>query len=247
MLRGTRPDDALAAEWRRGTLPPGRLGWRKAGEVRAQAEMLAREALTHRTVEPRAHDVDVALRDGRRLTGTVTPVYGDRLVAVGYSRLDGKHLVESWARMLALAAHDPDHNWTALTIGRGVGRGATMASRLLGPAPEEPLSLLEDLVRLYDAGRREPLPLPVRTSFAWATARHRGDDPRAAAERRWRTQRYPGDDAEPAHERVWGVRAPLDDLLGPVPAAEQVEGEDTRLGALAARLWQPLLRCEVVR
>ncbi len=243
MLRGLHPDQALGAEWRRGSLPPGRLGWRKATEVRDQAMQLAIAALTHRQVAPKAYDVDVELGGGRRLTGTVTPVYGDRLVAVGYSRLDGKHLLESWIRLLALAAGRPDHNWTALTIGRAA-RGTTPLQRLLGPADEEPLSLLNDLVAIYDAGRREPLPLPLKTSFAWAGARHLDDDPREAAGKKWKSAMYPAEDAEPAHERVWGSRAPLDRLLGPVPAGEPTAGESTRLGALAARVWLPMLRCE---
>jgi exodeoxyribonuclease V gamma subunit len=243
MLRGLHPDQALAAEWRRGSLPPGQLGWRKANEVRDQAMQLAIAALTHRQVPARAHDIDVELGGGRRLTGTVTPVYGDRLVAVGYSRLDGKHLLESWIRLLALAAGRPDHNWTALTIGRAA-RGTTPAQRLLGPASEEPLGLLQDLVAIYDAGRREPLPLPLKTSFAWASARVHHDDPREAARKKWKSGTYPAEDAEPAHERVWGPRPPLERLLGPVPPDEAVEGEDTRLGALSARLWLPLLRCE---
>lgn len=243
MLRGIHPDQALAAEWRRGALPPGRLGWRKASEVRESAMQLAIHALTHRQVPPRAHDVAVVLPDGRRVTGTVSPVYADRLVAVGYSRLDGKHLLESWVRLLALAAHHDDHNWTALTIGRAP-RGSQPAQRLLGPAVEEPLGLLADLVAIYDAGRREPLPLPLKSSFAWASARLMGDDPRDAARRRWKSARFPAEDAEPAHVRVWGANAPFETLLGPVPPGEEVEGEDTRFGALAVRLWQPLLRSE---
>ena len=35
------PEEARQAEWRRGTLPPGQLGWRKATEIRDQAAMLA--------------------------------------------------------------------------------------------------------------------------------------------------------------------------------------------------------------
>jgi exodeoxyribonuclease V gamma subunit len=243
MLRGLHPDQALGAEWRRGALPPGQLGWRKANEVRDQAMQLALAALTHRQVSPKAYDVDVELGGGRRLTGTVTPVYGDRLVAVGYSRLDGKHLLESWIRLLALAAGRPDHNWTALTIGRAP-RGTTPAQRLLGPADQEPLGLLQELVALYDAGRREPLPLPLKTSFAWASARHQHDDPHDAARKKWKSGMYPAEDAEPAHERVWGPRAPLERLLEPARPDEAVPGEDTRLGALAARLWLPMLRCE---
>jgi exodeoxyribonuclease V gamma subunit len=243
MLRGLPPDQALAAEWRRGSLPPGQLGWRKANEVRDQARQLAVAALTHRQTAPQAHDVDVELGGGRRITGTVTPVYGDRLVAVGYSKLDGKQLLDSWIRLLALAAGRPDHNWTALTIGRAP-RGTTPVQRLLGPADDEPLSLLKDLVAIYDAGRREPLPLPLKTSFAWAGARKLADDPLEAARKKWKSAMYPAEDAMPAHERVWGPRAPLERLLGPVPPGEAVEGENTRLGALSARLWLPLLRCE---
>jgi exodeoxyribonuclease V gamma subunit len=243
MLRSIHPDQALGAEWRRGALPPGQLGWRKAGEIRDAAMQLAIAALTHRQVEPKAYDVDVRLDDGRRITGTVGPVYADRLVAVGYSRLDGKQLIESWVRLLALAAHEPDHNWTALTIGRAP-RGSRPAQRLLGPAIEEPLALLTDLVRLYDAGRREPLPLPLKTSFAWASARLNGDDPREQAGRRWKSAMYPAEDADPAQVRVWGAHAPLDRLLGPPAVGEEVPGEDTRLGAFAARLWLPLLRSE---
>ena len=40
MLRGMTPDDARQAEWRRGTLPPGQLGWRKATEMRDQVATL---------------------------------------------------------------------------------------------------------------------------------------------------------------------------------------------------------------
>jgi exodeoxyribonuclease V gamma subunit len=229
MLRGIHPDTAREIEWRRGALPPGQLGWRKATEVRETAMNLAVAALTHRQVAARAYDVDVTLRGGRRLTGTVTPVYGDRLVAVAYSRLDGKHLLESWVRLLALAAGHPDHNWTALTIGRAP-RGTQAAQRLLGPAGAEPLGLLEDLVALYDLGRRAPLHLPLKTSFAWASAQRQGQDPRAEAVKKWRSGRYPGEDADAAHVRVWGEHADLDVL--------------TDLPALAERLWFPLLDSE---
>ncbi|MGO9185705.1 exodeoxyribonuclease V subunit gamma [Mycobacterium sp.] len=244
MLRGMRPDTAANAEWRRGSLPPGHLGMRKAKEIRDQAADLARAALQQRRPDSTAYDVDVDLGDGRRLAGTVTPVFGERTVSVTYSKLGGKHLMESWIPLLALSAAVPGHHWTALCIGRGRDNHR-IDQRLLGPPPN-PGERVRELVRLYDAGRREPLPLPVRTSFAWADARHRGRDPIKAAGWRWLSQNnFRGEDAEPAHETVWGKRAPLTVLLGAPHLGEEVDGEDTRLGALAARLWLPLLRAEV--
>jgi exodeoxyribonuclease V gamma subunit len=229
MMRGVHPDTAREIEWRRGALPPGQLGWRKATEVRETAMNLAVAALTHRQVASQAYDVDVELPGGRRLTGTVTPVYGDRLVAVGYSRLDGKQLLASWVRLLALAAGHPDHNWTALTIGRAP-RGTQPAQRLLGPPADEPLTLLSSLVDLYDEGRRAPLHLPLKTSFAWASSAFMSQDPKPEALKKWRSGRFPGEDADPAHVRVWGERADLDEL--------------TDLPALAEGLWFPLLASE---
>ncbi len=44
-------EQARDAEWRRGTLPPGHLGWRKATEIRDQADLLAIEAKQYRTAD----------------------------------------------------------------------------------------------------------------------------------------------------------------------------------------------------
>lgn len=228
ILRGMTPAGAQQAEWRRGTLPPGQLGWRRALALRDQCALLATEALRHRDADSAAFDVDVELGAGRRLTGTVSPVFGDRLVSVTYSKLDGKHLLQSWIPLLALAARHPGRDWSAVCIGRP-RRGTTPRAEGLG-RPDDPLELLADLVALYDAGRREPLPLPVKTSYAWAVARHSGDDPERAAGYRWRSGRYPGEDEQPAHVRAWGRGAPLSRLTG--------------LGDYAERLWLPLLRAE---
>lgn len=243
MLRGFTPDDARDAEWRRGTLPPGRLGWRKATELRDQAHLLAEAARQFRRVEPRAYDVDVDLGGGRRLTGTVAPVFGDRLVSVTYSKLGGKHLLSSWIPLLALYARDPSREWSAVCVGRP-RRGTTPREEGLGRPQDSAVRLLADLVAMYDAGRREPLPLPVKTSYAWACARHSGDDPEQAASFRWRSGRFPGEEEDPAQVRAWGPGARLRDLMQPVRAGEEVEGESHRLGAYAARLWLPLLRAD---
>jgi exodeoxyribonuclease V gamma subunit len=244
MLRGMDPEEARHAEWRRGTLPPGRLGWHKAEQLRDQAAELAKAAQRHRKIPASAHDVDVDLGSGRRLTGTVSPVFGDRMVSVTYSKLDGRHLIMSWIPLLALMAQQPERDWTAVCIGRAK-KGIQPRERALGPPGDDPAALLRGLVALYDGGRREPLPLPTKTSYAWAAAHHNGDDPERAASWRWKSNaKYPAEDQEPAHVRVWGKDAPLEVLLVPVRPGEEFEGETTRLGAFAARLWLPLLRAE---
>ncbi|MDX1888161.1 exodeoxyribonuclease V subunit gamma [Mycolicibacterium sp. 050158] len=244
MLRGMSPEDARQAEWRRGTLPPGQLGWRKAGELREQAALLAATALAHRTANPDAYDVDIDLGNGRRLTGTVSPVFDDHLVSVTYSRLDGKHLLAAWLPLLALTAQHPEREWSAICIGRA-RRGSTPTERALGSPHEPAVGLLQDLVAIYDAGSREPLPLPVKTSYAWASARMEGGDPEREAAFRWKSGNYPGEDADPAQVRAWGANAWLKDLMKPLRPGEESDGETHRLGAYSARLWLPMLRAEV--
>ena len=68
--------------------------------------------------ERRSVDVDVDLGDGRRLTGTVAGVYGNRIVSLGYSRLKPKQRLRAWVDLLALSAAHPDEHWTAHAVGR---------------------------------------------------------------------------------------------------------------------------------
>ncbi|MBS4728737.1 exodeoxyribonuclease V subunit gamma [Mycobacterium sp. SM1] len=237
MLGGMHPETAANAEWRRGTLPPGRLGVRIAKEIRDRARELALAALRHRADAAEAHDIDVDLGGGRRLTGTVTPVFGECTVSVTYSRLAPKHVLQAWIVLVALAAGQPRRAWTALCIGRATdeNRVANRIATRWFAAPPDPLGVARELVALYDAGRRAPLPLPLKTSYAWAEARHNGDDPHRAATREWTTTRnYRGESSEPAHRKVWGEGAPLERLLG----------GGCRLGVLAERLWLPVLQAE---
>jgi exodeoxyribonuclease V gamma subunit len=232
MLRGMSPKEAREAEWCRGTLPPGQLGWRKAREIADQAALLAKTALGHRSPESQAYDVNIDLGGGRRLTGTVSPVFDDRLVSVTYSKLDGKHLLESWIPLLALIARDPVIDWHAVCIGRAK-KGTTPREEGLGRPEVDAAEVLRELVAVYDAGRREPIPLPIKTSYAWAVARHTGDVPEQAARYRWKSgDRYPAEDQAPAHVRAWGHGAYLSKLV------------DAGLDRYSERVWLPMLRAE---
>ena len=230
MQRGMTATDAVQAEWRRGSLPPGRLGWRKAQEIAGRSAALAAAAQQYRTQQPRAIDVDVRITSTRRVTGTDPRLHGDATVAVTYSKLDGRHLLESWIRLVALTAGQPGRDWTAVCIGRA-RKGEQTRQRLLGP-PESAADVLRDLVAMYDAGRRAPIPLPLKTSYAWAEADHHRGTPMREAGWKWKTGRFPGEDADPAHVRVWGPHFPLEALVS------------AGLADFSARLWLPMLRAE---
>ncbi len=88
-----------------------------------------------------------------------------------YSKPGGRHLLQSWIPLLALLAHDPGQDWAAVCICRA-RKGTTPQQSTLRRPAEPAVDLLADLVAMYDEGRREPLPLPTKTSFAWADAVH---------------------------------------------------------------------------
>ncbi len=90
---------------------------------------------------------------------------------------------------------------------------------------------------------REPLPLPLKTGHEWGL-KHRSPEMARieAAEFKWKSGNYPGEDADPEQVAVWGPAAPLATLLDAKPRpGEEIEGESTRLGALARRLWLPMV------
>jgi exodeoxyribonuclease V gamma subunit len=229
----------LDKEWRRGVLPPGHLGWRLAQKIVDQAAPVADIAASvTQGIQVAARDIDVDLGGGRRLRGTVTDLYGDRVVKVSFSKLGPRHLLEAWVPLLALCADSPGRPWSAGAIGRGDFGRATDRSAFA--SVEGAADLLRDLVAIYDAGMREPLPLPLKTGHAWASANPR--NARHKAEATWSRARFGNENEDEAHVRVWGPDAPLARLLEqrPLPG-EEVADQDTRLGALACRLWKPIL------
>jgi exodeoxyribonuclease V gamma subunit len=243
LMAGHDPDFVIGAEWRRGTLPPGHLGWRQAREINAEAVQLAAAARALQRDQPqRTVDVDIDLADGRwpgrRLTGTIGPLWGNRAVSVTYSKLGAGHRLQAWITLLVLAAGAPGTDWESYCVGRGGRRDPVSA---LGyPAPPQALSLLADLVAIYDAGCREPLPLPLKASLEWARARqYADDDPGKGAAREWQWERE-----GPEYVQVWGPAPDLDVLLTAPRPDETVRGETTRLGAYASRLWLPMLDVE---
>jgi len=212
-------------------------------------------------------DLPVAaeLGDGWSLEGVVAGLRGATLVEVRYATLKAGDLLDAWVRLLALAVTHPGTAWDALVVGRpsGNGRGGEAdgggdgveAVRISAPPPDrvppgDGHAILQSVVGMFATGMCAPLPLPPRTARAWATARRGGEDPVPAAKREWEGKRIPGgshgERDDWANSLIWGADAGLDQLLEERP--EEAEGgtgwaadEDSRLGRLARRLWDPLL------
>ena len=230
------------AEWRRGSLPPGPLGLRLLAELEAAVEPLAAAARQLQVGVARTLDVAVDLPSGRRLTGTVSGLHGDAVVSTSYSRLGTKHRLTAWAHLLAAAATGvPGAPARALTTGRGPYRRPVWRSTLT--VPDDPAAVLADLVALHDDGLRAPVPVASDASHEYAVRRHAGGTVEEALD---------------AAAEAWGGRfgdvtdRHLAYVLGTPPAFERMTAEPdpgpegTRFGALAVRLWRPLLSCESV-
>jgi exodeoxyribonuclease V gamma subunit len=252
----------VEAERGRGTLPPEPLATEVLRKVGPEVENLYARAGEwlhdgERRVPAEAVEVEVALADGRRLTGSVSGLRGSTLLRLQYSKLAPKHRLEAWLDLLALAASSPGTATQAVVLGRG-GRGSSGLSRLRAPEPDEARAMLLELVRLRDLGLRLPLPLPIKTCAAYAGARFRKGSMKQAtylAGQEWTTgytdreKGFSKEDAATEHLRVWGERYTFEQLVGwesPERLAPFAE-EESDLGRLSCTLWWPLLEHEETR
>ncbi|MGK8522898.1 exodeoxyribonuclease V subunit gamma [Nocardia asteroides] len=248
-LTGADPAGLRAAEWRRGTLPPFGFGAAVLDEVEHTVDRLVRAAQADYTGPARAVDIAVDLGNGRRLTGTVPEVRGETLVRTTFSRLAPKHRIGAWVSLLALTLTE-DRSWRAVSTGRGQFGRPAWRCELTAPDAPAAREILRELVALRDAGLTEPLPVAPTATAIYAERRFRGagvEDAIAAAEREFNggpNGPGPFGDHTDRHLRyVWGPAPRLEHLMA-APAAAGEPGESTRFGALARRMWAPLLAAE---
>ncbi|MCA5892055.1 exodeoxyribonuclease V subunit gamma [Isoptericola sp. NEAU-Y5] len=261
LLDGTDPDRAFQAEWRRGQAPPRKLGFAALRDVVQRVQPVRATAQQAVSVgEARVVDVAAALPSGVLVTGTVPGVHGRRVVRAEYSRLGPKHRLRAWVQVLALAASEQDPAggragadddlpaWHAVTVGRAPARGPRAAwSKIDAPSPADARRLLDDLVALRAVAARAPLPLPPEASHAYAVSRGSGtgDPAQALSEARY-TWNGGFEKSDPYHLLCWGEGVALDTIAGtPDDDDRRTFGDEpTRLGALARRVWDPLLAHE---
>lgn len=230
-----------------GQLPPGALGKGVLDGIITKVRPLVLSALSLQGGPVRTLDVDIDLGD-RRVTGTVGDIFGNSLVAVSFSNLGAKHRLAAWLNALALGAGRPDENWTAHTIGKHRSGGQVAMIRPL--AEHDARAWLREVVALYEAGLCEPLPLPIKTSLAWAEEFRRtlggsDGDPDARGRAEWTTPRFndagfPKEDSDVWHVRAFGEHADYDLLASSLRAGEDGPAPH-RLGHYAWRLWSPLI------
>jgi exodeoxyribonuclease V gamma subunit len=192
------------------------------------------------------------------LTGTVAAVE-DVLLQSSYSRIAAKHRLSSWVRLLAATASHPECAFSAATVGRAGGRGATVTVCRIEPLATEPehrrwlaLEHLSALIDLYERGMCAPLPIYSSTSAAYAQAASSGEDAEAAARDAWKSAwNYHKEDQELEHQLVLGGVRGFDEVLAEPPRSDErgpgwQMSETSRFGRFARRLWDGALSCEEV-
>ncbi len=244
-LAGTTLETFRDTEWRRQSLPPAKLGQNAFRRVGQDVEMLVHMCLPVHEGAPESIDIDVDLGNGRRLSGTVAGVHGNRLARSSYSTLAPKHRMQAWVRLLALAVSRPETQWLGVVTGRARGRGAMRS--ILTP-PDDPAAELARLVELRDRGLCEPLPIATKASAEYADRRESGagvEDATEAAAKEFSGTFGDGKDRHLVH--VYGDGVTFAHFIAATPDSTEAtwSEEPTRFGVVARRLWAPLLACEM--
>lgn len=228
-LRAGHPLDAVTtAQWLSGDLPPRNLGAEAIRGIAEKAASVHRAFVATADAAPEVHVIDLDV-DGVRLSGRLT-LRGGLLAESHYGSVGARHLAEAWVRLLALTVQRGRRTDAALVGGRGT-------HRLSAPPVELARTFLSDLVTLAGHGTERVLPLPPRVGQFWAQQRARGRDPRDWSDQLDKLWRFDRDEAWklwfPRERTPWALRRQPDDPWGHPE-------EDTQLGALAVRVWEPI-------
>jgi exodeoxyribonuclease V gamma subunit len=228
-LDGMDPTALRNIEVRRGMLPPFAFGLRALDDIIDLVDRIVTaagpEALTPRVTV----DVDVALPDGRRVTGTVDSLRrtdsGLFSITASFSRLSARRRIAAWATLLATAASVPETTG-ARTVGRGSYGKIAVADLAV---PPDPVVLLADLVALRDQGLQAPLPAPVSATATYAERRGRGVEHEPAM-----------DAARKDYEGTYGEHTDRFEQYVFPGGFDEIASAEADLRTIAGRIWQPL-------
>ncbi len=176
-----------------GLLPMGEVGARLLQGIEKDIEPVRQLLRPHTDHTPVFHDIALDI-DGVRLTGRIGPCYpGLGLVQASPSRLHGGELLGLWLYHLALCAHGAmPKTACSLLLCRDKER------RRLPPLPkDEARERLAGIIAQWRHGRRQPLPLFPRCSWAWMQARDDADRSRKAKEAWYGSGMQEGERSDP--------------------------------------------------
>jgi exodeoxyribonuclease V gamma subunit len=246
-LDGVEEPLVARLEYLRGELPPGHLGNRAMQDIGAEITALLHESEPEREAPPRSEDVSVRMPDGRELTGTVSGIRADVLLDLRFSKMSPKYRLGLWVRYLSLVASG--HAVTrALLVARARGPKAERAT-VAGVDQATAVRVLTELVQLRDEGLCAPLPIMEKTSERYASARRRGRPIGQAlgfARREWAGNAY-CESKDDDIVLVFGPDHPFASLTAEAACGAEAgwfTDEPSRFGALARRLWTPVLDFE---
>jgi len=222
-----------------GRIPIGRPGDRFLDDLVDAVRDLAAHVAALRTGTHRPFPVDLAIAGGR-IVGTMDDAWGPGLVHVQYSTVRSRHVLAAWVRHLVASVADPGFPGVSWLVGRepsgrtkwkGIERLGVGDAGAAGPGPT-PADLLSDLVEIYKAGMRRPLPFFPETSLACFSEDEGG------MVTRWEGgYMIEGERSDPYNARVFGDSEPWQG--GGTRGMEDAPGLDFR--TLATRIWGPLL------
>ena len=223
VLDGADPQSVLSAALSRGALPPGDLGRKELETICKAAQGVVEKAMSLRQGTPDTTDVALDV-GGRLVTGQVGERYGDTLVRVTYSRLNGKHALALWLDLLAAQAAEPTASIEGVVVGKN-GQG-----RIRGVDPDLARTTLARWTEIRHEGLRRLAHLPLETGRLWARHAHNPRNASYKAAQKWRWDKFSPEQDDPAWSHLLGPKAPLEALPG--------------LGPLAVDVWGELLRFE---
>ena len=212
--RGVDDDTWRIVERARGALPPGVLEDRTVDDLLAEIDSLEQLAGT-RGLAPGApvdQEVDIELRDGTRIVGSIPlrldgPERGPG--AIRFTRPKATDRLGAWLDLMALVADDPSGDWRSLVVTRAKDKRTKpkpidLVVTLPSTGDAEPvearraaaLGALEVAVDLFRRGSAEPLPL-----FAGYSPAQHAD---TSGDGSWKSHDGRGDATKPAVRLVFG-------------------------------------------
>ena len=157
LLAQKTPEAIIAAELRRGELPPGQTGAGLAQECLAQAGTIVAQAKNILDKPLSWRSISLGDDHSPDLVGQI-PVHGTIVLETLAGRVQPRQEIAAWIKVLSLRATYPDHAWKAVLVG---SRGTVT---LTAPEPGQARRHLSYLRRIHLKGLASPLPLPPAAS-----------------------------------------------------------------------------------